>query len=56
MEGDYKFVEFDKYCDTCKHYKEDEADPKSKCFDCLMTPVNVDSHKPVHYEKETEYD
>ena len=51
MEGDYKFVEFEKYCKRCKHYNEDEGDPKSKCYDCLNNPVNVDSHKPVNFKE-----
>lgn len=53
MDDNYKFVEFDRYCPTCKHYDEDESDPKCKCYECLDNPVNVDSHKPIRYEEAT---
>lgn len=51
MEGDYKIVEYEKYCPNCKHYEEDESDPKCKCYECLDTPAAVDSRRPIHYEK-----
>lgn len=51
MEGDFKFVEFEKYCKNCIHYEEDESDPKCKCYECLDEPVNVDSHKPINFEQ-----
>lgn len=45
----YKEVYFHEYCKTCKHEKtEDKDDP---CNDCLSEPTNLDSHKPVKYEK-----
>lgn len=49
MEGDYKIVEFEKYCPTCKYYELDEnEDP---CYECLAEPANIDSHKPIKYEE-----
>lgn len=55
MEGDFKIVNYDLYCQTCKNYLEDESDPKSKCWDCLDEPVNQDSHKPINYEEKDEW-
>lgn len=43
-----KLVEYDKWCQTCQHFKECETgDP---CNDCLNEPVNDDSRKPVYYK------
>lgn len=44
-----KFVNFDNYCETCKHWntKQDEE----PCNECLSNPVNEYSHKPIKYEK-----
>lgn len=49
MQTDTKEVYFNEYCKTCKHQllKEFE-DP---CSDCLATPSNINSHKPVNYEE-----
>lgn len=44
-----KIVYFDQYCKTCKHRKMKEDD--QPCRECLGEPVNVDSHKPVRWEK-----
>lgn len=45
-------VEFMKYCETCKHNKLPEHyDP---CNDCLDSPVNMNSMKPVYYEEDPE--
>lgn len=50
-----KFVEFWPYCQTCKHkdIEEDEdgimPDP---CNECLTTPVNENSHKPIRYTED----
>ena len=49
MEFIDKFVEFDKYCKTCKHKKlKEHEDP---CHECLNNPVNTHSRKPIKYEK-----
>lgn len=49
--GKEKFVDFDKYCKECKHYDEDEFDPKSVCYDCLEDPVNTYSKKPISFKE-----
>lgn len=47
MEDNYKEVYFHKYCKTCKHSKvKATEDP---CDECLATPANVNSHKPVKW-------
>lgn len=46
---DYKIVEFDKYCDTCVH--KDVSEDDEPCFCCLLSPVNLNSIKPVNYEE-----
>lgn len=46
-----KEVYFNEYCESCKYEKlEEDKDP---CHDCLSTPMNINSHKPVHYEAKT---
>jgi hypothetical protein len=45
--NEFKEVYFDKWCITCQHEKlMEEADP---CFECLDTPLNVDSNKPINW-------
>ena len=46
-----KIIKYETYCQKCKHFSEDESDPKCKCWDCLNEPVGIDSRKPVHYEE-----
>ncbi len=48
MEDRELFVEFDKYCKTCRYKKLDENEPP--CDECLEHPVNLNSHKPFCYE------
>lgn len=49
MSNNTKEVYFNEYCDKCKHSKKkEEEDP---CYDCLHEPVNIDSHKPLYFEK-----
>lgn len=45
-----KLVDYWKYCKTCKH--TDIIETEDPCNECLTTPVNEDSHKPINYEKE----
>ena len=47
----YKEVYFDQYCKTCKHEKVKESE--DPCEECLSSPTNVYSHKPVKYEERT---
>lgn len=44
-----KFVDYKKYCETCKHKDVDEV--KDPCHECLSEPVNIHSQKPVKYEE-----
>lgn len=44
-----KEVYFNEYCYRCIHEEKDEdEDP---CFCCLANPINVDSHKPIHFKE-----
>lgn len=53
MENDKKIVNFFKYCPKCKYIKNTEdIDP---CHDCLSTPVNTNSHKPVYFDENPYY-
>ena len=45
---EFKEVYFDKYCDKCKHKKLKET--KDPCNECLDTPANLYSHKPLRFE------
>ena len=45
----YKEVHFHKYCKTCKLEKASETD--HPCDECMGETINLNSHKPVHYEK-----
>jgi hypothetical protein len=49
MQTETKFVCFDKYCPLCKNNKlAEEEDP---CNECLTTPANINSHKPINFEE-----
>ena len=49
MEEDiYKEVWFDEYCKTCEYSKNKEDE--KPCDECLNEPVNLHSHKPVHWK------
>ena len=45
----FKEVYYNKYCRTCVNRDKGEAEPP--CNDCLANPVNLYSHKPIHYAK-----
>ena len=49
MTNNYKEVYFDEYCYKCAWKESDPAD--LPCDDCLGTPMNIDSHKPIHFEE-----
>lgn len=51
MIGSNKEVFFDVYCPTCQYKDDNESDVTSPCFDCLDTPVNQDTHKPVNWKE-----
>jgi hypothetical protein len=49
MEDIMHFVEFDKYCKTCKHKNSDsQEDP---CDECLGSPARENSRKPINYKE-----
>jgi hypothetical protein len=49
MDENYKEVYFSQYCTSCKNaVKTEDEEP---CNDCLANPMNVDSHKPTHWEE-----
>lgn len=44
-----KIVDFQEYCPLCEHLNlPEEEEP---CRECLATPVNAWSHKPVRFKK-----
>lgn len=52
--GDYKIVDFEKYCPKCKYYENGiEEEP---CWTCVDTPGRIDSRMPEKFkEKETKH-
>lgn len=49
MKSRYKIVYYERYCNQCAHEKKkEEEDP---CRECLNTPANEDSHRPVKFKK-----
>ena len=45
----YKEVYFHEYCKTCKY--KDLSEKDEPCAECISEPVNLDTHRPVRYEK-----
>lgn len=45
----YKEVYFNEYCKLCKHVAKNPVE--EPCNSCLTEPVNLNSHKPVRWEK-----
>ncbi len=44
-----KIVDFQEYCPLCEHLNlPEEEEP---CRECLATPVNAWSHKPIRFVK-----
>ena len=48
-----KEVYYDQYCKTCRH--KECAEAEDPCHECLTECVNVNSHKPVRWEKIPEF-
>lgn len=46
---DQKIVDFEKYCPKCEHYPKSESE--DPCWECLDTPTNTWSHKPVNFKE-----
>lgn len=54
MVSNEKEVDFNKYCITCVYAVKVDDDGLliETCEDCLATPMNIDSHKPVNYKED----
>lgn len=50
MSGNTKEVNFNKYCNCCQYRDLDET--QDPCDDCLATPMNTDSRKPINWKEE----
>lgn len=48
MQIETKEVYFNEYCKLCKN--QSLAEHEDPCHDCLNTPSNINSHKPVNFE------
>lgn len=46
-----KIIDFAEYCCSCKYSPLKGTD--EPCNECLTSPVNVDSRKPINYEYES---
>ena len=51
MQTKTKIVEFFIYCKQCKNHPVNETE--DPCNECLTTPVNIESHKPINFEAQT---
>lgn len=49
VDSDLREVNFEKYCETCKHV--DCPEHKDPCFECLDNPLNYCAERPVNYEE-----
>ena len=49
MDEHLKEVLFWKYCQSCKH--KEKTEEQEPCCNCLNEPGNIDSHKPIFYER-----
>ena len=47
--SEYREVDYYIYCEKCKHY-EDEG-YESVCEECLDTPINLYTNKPIKYKE-----
>ena len=54
METIDHFVEFDKYCKTCKLRDKNDKKGEEPCNECLDNPINQDYRKPVNYKEDHE--
>ncbi len=48
MNDDLMFVDFEKYCNSCKHKDLDER--KDPCNECLGVPARQGTEKPEKWE------
>ena len=52
MDQNYKLVNFDVYCPSCKNADKSEED--SPCDECLQIPARANSHKPEYWVESVE--
>ena len=52
MIGDKKEVIFGDYCPKCEY--SDRPESANPCWDCLDSPSNEDSHKPLYFKEASE--
>lgn len=45
----YKEVHFHDYCKSCRH--KNVAENKTPCDECISEATNLNTHRPVKYEK-----
>lgn len=48
MENNLHLVEFDKWCESCKH--KNRKDTEEPCDSCIEVPARPDSRKPERWE------
>ena len=49
MQTETKIVSFEQFCKLCKYI--DIAETEDPCNECLTTPANIDSHKPINFKE-----
>lgn len=49
MIDDYHIIRFDEWCKDCAYF-EDTPDNADKCFECLTSPVRMNSRQPVIFK------
>ena len=52
LENIYQEVDFNKHCKTCKY--EELSEKFDPCNECLDSPMNSYSDKPIYWEEEDE--
>ena len=49
MQNNEKMIFFEKWCTRCKHEATNEN--KEPCEECISSPVNENSRKPIKFEE-----
>lgn len=45
-------VYYHEYCKACKH--EEKREDEEPCYECLNSPYNLHTHRPLFWEKGAE--
>lgn len=48
-DSEYREVDYHIYCEKCKHYENKGYE--SVCEECLDTPINLYTNKPIKYKE-----